>query len=159
MKRNRFDKNFLRGVSLAAFIILPFLLRKHSLKDALLAFLLNAITNNWMDLYLVYHKKLKYPIRLLPKLFKTNVAFDYLLYPTTSVLINQVTKKDSFLKTVGKALGFILCIFGVELWAVKNTKLIKWKNGWQWYHSIISLLIKSLLNILTVRTIKKWDEK
>ncbi|PKG23739.1 CBO0543 family protein [Niallia nealsonii] len=154
MKRNIFDKNFLRGVSLVAIILLPFLFKKNSLKYGLLAFLLNAITNGWMDQYLVYHKKLEYPIRFMPKLFKKNVAFDYLLYPTVSVFLNNITEKDGKRMTFVKVLGMILCIFGVEIWATKNTKLIKWKNGWKWYHSIIGLAIKSWLNIWVVKMIK-----
>jgi len=155
MKETRFDKNFLKGVSLAAIILLPFFLRKQSLKEGLLAFLLNGITNNWLDFYLVSHKKLEYPIRLFPKLFKINIAFDFLLYPTVSVLINKVTQEDGFFRLSAKVFGFIIGIFAVELWAVKKTSLIRWKNGWNWYHTIGSMVIKSILNVLAVRIIKK----
>ncbi|GKU85089.1 CBO0543 family protein [Niallia sp. NCCP-28] len=157
MTRNIFDKNFLRGVSVAAIILLPFLLRKNSLKYGLIAYLLNAITNGWLDQYLVNHKKLEYPIRFMPKLFQKNVAFDYLLYPTASVFLNNVTEKDGGAMTFIKVIGLILGIFTVEVWAAQKTKLIKWKNGWNWYHTIISLAIKSLLNIWAVRIIKKFS--
>ncbi|WP_309143480.1 CBO0543 family protein [Bacillus sp. V3B] len=31
-----------------------------------------------------------------------------------------------------------------ETWLEKNTSLIKWKNGWNWYHTYVSAFLKYL---------------
>jgi hypothetical protein len=50
-------------------------------------------------------------------------------------------------------------MFFIELWAEKRTKLIEWKTGWMWYHTIASVTLKSYLNRMVIGWIRKVEKK
>lgn len=145
------DKNILRGFFVLGIGLLTLVLRKPPIKDWLLVYLWNAVTNGIIDKIVVSYNTVKYPTRLLPKIFKINFLFDYLLYPTMTVIFNQLTEKDHkpFIIFI-KLFCFTIPMILVELWAERKTGLIKFKKGWKWYHSFISLNVKSLVTRLWI---------
>ncbi|MDG5789224.1 hypothetical protein QA612_17330 [Evansella sp. AB-P1] len=160
MKRNIvFEKLFLRFSLVLGLLLLPIIFRKPPIKDWLLVFLWNSATNGIIDRLVVSYNIIQYPVRLLPKRFRINILFDYLLYPIITVTYNQLTKKDKPMKMVVKLLCFTIPMILIEVWAERNTRLIKFRNGWKWYHSFISLNIKSLLTRLWIGGVRRIEEK
>jgi hypothetical protein len=157
--KNKFEKRFLRVLFILTLSALPFLFRKHPMKDSMLAFLLNGYTNGIVDRFVVNHKLIRYPVRYFRKEFKIHVLFDFLLYPTVSVIINQLTKNDKPLVVIYKILLFIFPMFFIELWAERKTNLITWRRSWKWYHTLLTLTVKSVLNRLMIGAIRVLDEK
>jgi hypothetical protein len=157
--KNKFEKRFLRVLFILTLSALPFLFRKHPMKDSMLTFLLNGYTNGIVDRFVVNHKLIRYPVRYFRKEFKIHVLFDFLLYPTVSVIINQLTKNDKPLVVVYKILLFIFPMFFIELWAERKTNLITWRKSWKWYHTLLTLTVKSVLNRLMIGAIRVLDEK
>lgn len=160
MKGNKFDKTFLWAVFIINLIILPLIVfRKPPIKDWLLVYLYNAVTNGIADRILSYYKIVKYPVRFLPKLFKGHILFDYLIYPTLTVLYNQITMKDRPFAIFYKVFYFTTPMFLIEYWAVRKTGLIKWNKGWEWYHTFISVCIKSLITRSFIGVVRVIDER
>jgi hypothetical protein len=157
--KNKFEKRFLRVLFILTLSALPFLFRKHPMKDSILTFLLNGYTNGIVDRFVVNHKLIRYPVRYFRKEFKIHVLFDFLLYPTVSVIINQLTKNDKPLVVIYKILLFIFPMFFIELWAERKTNLITWRRSWKWYHTLLTLIVKSVLNRLMIGAIRVLDEK
>ena len=157
--RKKFEKNFLRVLSVIFLGTLPFLLRKNNIKDSILILAINGYSNCIIDRFLVNRKILKYPVRLFAKDFKFNFIFDFLFYPVFSLFVYRWTKNDNPLKIFFKTTLGITSILFVEIWAEKNTDLIKWRKGWKWYHSFISMNFKSLSNRALIAAIKMKAEK
>ncbi|MED4268573.1 CBO0543 family protein [Priestia megaterium] len=157
--KNKFEKRFLRVLFILALSALPFLFRKPPMKESMLTFLLNGYTNGIVDRFVVNHKLIRYPVRYFRKEFKIHVLFDFLLYPTVSVIINQLTKNDKPLVVIYKILLFIFPMFFIELWAERKTNLITWRRSWKWYHTLLTLTVKSVLNRLMIGVIRVLDEK
>ncbi|SDI28964.1 CBO0543 family protein [Alteribacillus bidgolensis] len=158
-KNNKRDELFLGGLLVLGLGILPFIFRKPPIKDWLLVYLWNAVTNIIIDHCIVSADIVRYPIRLLPKTFKSNVLFDFLLYPAMTIAYNQKTKDDKFITSLFKLLIYIVPMTIIEELAEKKTKLITFKKGWKWYHSFFSLYIKSLLDRLWIKWVRRTEEK
>jgi hypothetical protein len=150
-----FEKGFLKFLFFFTLLLYPFLLKRMGMKNFLLTFLLNGFTNGIIDKFIVNRKLIKYPVRLLKRDFRIHVLFDFLLYPVTSILINETTKKDGVIITVCKTLSFVSVIVLVETWAEKYTKLIRWSRKWNWYYSFLSMTVKSLLNRMIIGSLRK----
>ncbi|MGD6857024.1 CBO0543 family protein [Bacillus infantis] len=159
MGRNASDRKVLWFMSIFSICILFFTLRKPPIKDWLLAYLFNAYTNGIIDKYVVSKKYVSYPVRFLPKLSDINILFDYLFYPTASLLANQVTSRDKGVLLFVKMIVITFIMFRIESWAERRTRLVKWQKGWTGYHSFASLTIKSLLNRYIIEAIRKVDYK
>ncbi|MDE5414303.1 CBO0543 family protein [Alkalihalobacterium chitinilyticum] len=156
----KLDKFILGTLFVVGIGLLPLALRKRPIKDWLLVFLWNAATNGIIDNFVVTYNTVKYPTRLLPKVFKINILFDFLLYPTMTMFYNQFTEKDNKPLTIFlKLLCFTIPMILIELWAERNTGLIKFKRSWKWYHSFISLNVKSLVTRLWIGLVRKMEEK
>lgn len=160
MKMYKFEKSFLRVVFIINLIaVIPIIMRKPPIKDWVLVYLFNAVTNCFIDNYLTERGTVKYPIRFLPKRFKTHILFDFLIYPTLTVLYNQITMKDKLFSVIIKTFYFTIPMFFIEFWAVRKTDLIKWNKGWKWYHTFISITIKSLMTRLIIGVIRVIDNR
>ncbi|NRD79583.1 hypothetical protein HPT25_19670 [Bacillus sp. BRMEA1] len=158
MKKNKFEITFLKTILIINLILLfPVLIRKRPIKDWLLAYLFNAVTNSLADNYLTEKRTVEYPVRLLHKRFKTHVLFDYLIYPTMTVIYNQITMKDKPLVIALKTLFFTIPMFCIEFWAVRKTDLIRWNHGWKWYHSFLGVTIKSLMTRFFIGVVRWID--
>lgn len=155
MKNNKFERNVLISFFILSVGLLPFLLKKPPIKDWLLAFFMNAYSNVILDRLFVHSHFLEYPVRLMPRKFKVNLLFDQLIYPTISIIINQVTKMDKPFTILAKMTSILIPVFLVEFFAERKTNLINWKKGWRWYHSLTSMFVKSLVNRLLIGGIRK----
>ncbi|WP_332695080.1 CBO0543 family protein [Halalkalibacter lacteus] len=113
------------------------------MKDWILVYVYNAVTNGIIDKMIVKRNIVQYPVRLLPKLFNIHILFDFFVYPTITVMYNQITYKNKPLLIFYKLLYFTIPMLLLELWAEKKTDLIKWNKGWKWYHTLITITIKS----------------
>ncbi|MFB6465515.1 CBO0543 family protein [Cytobacillus sp. Hz8] len=155
MRRKQFNQNFLQ-VNLILYLIILFiaLFRKPPIKDWLLVYLFNAVTNGIADSILSAYKTVSYPIRFFPKIFKTHILFDYLIYPTVTVVYNQLTYKDKPFAIFYKVFLITIPMVLMEHWAVKRTKLIRWNKGWNWYYTFISISIKTLFTRLMIGMIR-----
>ncbi|OIJ12033.1 hypothetical protein BKP35_11120 [Anaerobacillus arseniciselenatis] len=159
MKGNKYDKLFLRTATVLTLLSLMILLfRKPPIKDWVIVYLFNAVTNGIIDNFMTSYKIVKYPVRFFPKVFKTHILFDFLVYPTLTILYNQVTEKDNYVAIFYKLLYFTVPMFFIECWAVKKTNLIKWEKGWEWYHTFVSVTIKSLVTRFIIGIIRKVDK-
>lgn len=138
------QKFVLRLLLLGGISSLPFLFKKPPLKDWLLIYSLTAVISGIVDTILISKKYLEYPVRLLPNFFKIHFVFDFVLCPIIMVWYAQLTYKDKLPKIILKLLPFTTIHIIIESIAEKNTHLIKWKNGWHWYHSFITMTIKYL---------------
>ncbi|WP_256243729.1 CBO0543 family protein [Bacillus sp. V3B] len=77
MKERKFSKLFLRLTLVVALGALPITLRKPPIKDWIIVYLFNAVTNGIIDNIFTSLKIIKYPVHLLPKLFEKSVNFDF----------------------------------------------------------------------------------
>lgn len=146
MKGKQFDKLFLIIVFISNIaVLIPVIMRKPPIKDWIIVYFFNAATNFIADSYLSAHKIVRYPVRFLPKVFKTHILFDFFIYPTFSIIYNQMTIKDKPFAIFYKLVLFTFPMFIIEFWAERRTNLIEWGRGWRWYHTVISVIVKSLM--------------
>ena len=157
--RNKLERRFLIYTTIIFLGGLPLVLKKVNIKDSLLILFMNGYTNAIVDRFLVNRNILSYPVRFIPKEFKSNVLFDFLYLPTVSLWLYQLTKNDKPFKIIFKIVPIVSSLFLFELWAEKNTKLIKWKKEWKWYYSLISLNIRTLFSRLVIEIINILDKK
>ncbi|WP_328165147.1 CBO0543 family protein [Cytobacillus praedii] len=76
--------------------------------------------------------------------------------PLVLLYYNKWTLNRKPLGIILKLFPFVIPLILFKTYAAKRTKLITWKKGWTWYHSLISLIIKLLLCrsiIAIIRTI------
>jgi hypothetical protein len=160
MRERKANKSFLHTfLVLNLLAIVPILLRKPPLKEWLLVFLFDGFINGLADRFIVAHNFVSYPVRLLPKVFKTHVLFDYLISPTFTVLFNQFTEKDRPAKIGLKLVLLLMPLSIVEFLAAKYTRLINWKSGWKWYYSFVTLSLKSLIIRAVIGLVRRIDSK
>ncbi|MFP3669229.1 CBO0543 family protein [Priestia sp. SIMBA_032] len=157
--RNKLERRFLKYTTIIFLGSLPLVLKKVNIKDSLLILFMNGYTNAIVDMFLVNRNILSYPVRFIRKEFKLNVLFDLLYLPTVSLWLYQLTKNDKPFKIIVKIVSTVSSLFLFELWAEKNTKLIKWKKGWKWYYSLISLNVRTLFSRLVIEIIHIIEKK
>lgn len=156
MRKNTLQKRILTIVLLINTIILiPLILRKPPIKDWIIVYLFNAVTNIIIDTFLSTYKIVKYPVRLFPKIFKTHLLFDFFIYPTFTVFYNQITYKDKALKAFFKLIIITIPPFLIEVLAVKKTEFIVWSEKWKWYHTFFSIILKSSFTRLFIGIIRR----
>lgn len=149
------EKKFLYGLLILSIGILPVLMNRSPKKVWLFAYLFNAITNIILDKWVTMNF-ISYPTRLLPKIFNLHILYDALLYPMFTVIFNQLTSKDKLIAIVYKLLFFSVPLTAFEFWAERKTGLIKWRNGWRWYHTFLSVNLKSLFTRGMVSIIRRF---
>ncbi|UJL46149.1 hypothetical protein KFZ58_17600 [Virgibacillus sp. NKC19-16] len=161
MKGNKVEKIMLRGSMIFSLISLLILLsrKRRSIKDWLLAYLFNGISNGIIDNVLASYKVLQYPVRYVPKVFKSNVLFDFLVYPTFTVFFNQWTDKDKPKTILLKLLVFTVPTTFLEYLIEKKTNLLKWNKWWKWYHTMAFTTFKSLGTKGVVELVKKVSNR
>lgn len=86
---------------------------------------------------------IEYPVRLLPKCFKTSLLFEVLVFPVLCILYNQTTRTRRLGGIIGYALLFSAGITAIEYPLELYTNLIKYKN-WSWYTTFFTLTLAFL---------------
>ena len=66
-----------------------------------------------------------------------------------------MTEKDKPLSTFYKLVSLVIPLFFIEFWAVRRTDLIKWKKGWNWYYTLGSIILKSLVTRSLIEIVRK----
>ncbi|MCT8138420.1 hypothetical protein H1D32_12095 [Anaerobacillus sp. CMMVII] len=160
MKSKKTQRKFLRiALILNLLALIPLIGRKPPVKDWIIVYLFNAVTNGLIDNVLSKYKIVKYPVRLFSKAFDTHILFDFFLYPTFTIWYNQMTSKDKIFPIIYKLFLITIPPFFIELWAERKTDLIQWSNKWKWYHTFFGLILKSLVTRLVIAVVRKADEK
>lgn len=158
MKRKKVQRKFLRYVLFINLLVLiPLFLRKKPIKDWVIVYLYNALTNGIIDQVLTKLKIVRYPVRFFPKLFNVHLLFDLLIYPTFTILYNQITYKDTILPIIYKLFLLTLPPFFIEFWAERKTDLVHWSKKWKWYHTYFSIILKSLTTRMFIGVIRAMD--
>lgn len=152
------DIKILKVICYLSLASLPILFKKYHLKDWLLTFFIKAYYSQLVDSFVVANKKVTYPIRVFPKIFNTNIAFNMLLFPIACVIYNRITSKSNVKQAISRVFILSIPITLGEIWFEKNTKLIKYHNGWKWYFSFISLTFSFWLVRLTIEVIRRLDK-
>lgn len=154
--RAKFEKGFLYVLLFTTASLLPFLMNKPPRRDWIFAYFWNAATNILLDKIAVKRGWIAYPTRLLPGVFSTHILFDALLYPTATVLYNQMTRNNKPFAVVAKVLLFAVPLTVIEIWADRHTGLIRWGKGWKWYHTFLSVTVKSLWTRSAGEMFSRW---
>jgi hypothetical protein len=141
---------FLYFLGISSFI---YLIKKPLAKEWLLVFFIKSYYASLVDNLVVKRGYVQYPTRF-PKQVKTSVLFDYILFPITCVFYNQLTKDSRIIQCLLKVLYFSIPMTIAELWLEKNTRLIKYKNGWNWTTTFYSLSFSLLLVRFTMSVIR-----
>jgi hypothetical protein len=144
MVHKKNEKYFLHGLLILSIAVLSFLMVRQPKKKWLIVYSFNAITNIILDKW-VTKNFISYPTRLFPKIFNIHILYDAFLYPIGTVIYNQWSSKDKLIAIVYKLLFFSVPLTIFEFWAERKTGLIKWSNGWRWYHTFLSVTLKSLI--------------
>jgi hypothetical protein len=138
------ERQILKFSLILGLFFLPILFRKPSFKIWSTIYLTNGIVSHLTDRALVAQKKLSYPVRLVPKLTKNSLVYDYIICPLISVAYCQATNHSKPLGILGKGILFALPQVAIEYLAERKTKLIRYKNGWTVLHSYIGILVVKL---------------
>lgn len=148
------EVKFLLFSMLVSLFLLPFAIIKRPLKDWIIVYLVSIIGNSLADRYLVSKGFLKYKIRPFPKKFSIHLPFDLFHYPLMLLYYNQWTLNSNLFGILLKVFPFIIPQIVIETIAAKKTNLISWNNGWNWYHSFLSLIVKFYLCRLIIGLIR-----
>lgn len=140
----RNEKKFLWILFLGSLFAYPFtIIRKSPIKDWIIVFSLVGLISGIIDKILTEKGFLKYPTTILKNLGISG-TFDFMLCPLMNVIFNQFTYKDRPIYIFLKVLLFTTPMSLFEKWLEKNTSLIRWRNGWSWYHTFFSITLKYL---------------
>lgn len=132
------EKKLLNLLNVLCIISLPFLFRGSKMRENLLIFFSKGVLATLIDAYVVATKKVEYPVRPFPKIFKTNIIYDVLFFPILSVIWVKISYNDKFRKILLKSLIFSVPM-SIGQWVMeRNTRLFKWKN-WSPLHTFGSV--------------------
>jgi hypothetical protein len=153
------ERWIIRSGIIFGIVSFPTLFRKRPRKLWVSLFLINCIVNYAFNKSLVTTKKIKYPVRFLPKIFKINFVYDYLVCPYLSIWYCRSTYNSNISGVLGKLLLWGLPQAAYEIWLEKRTKLMEFKGNWKWFHSlflvfVVKLLSRGVLEVLKGRIIK-----
>ncbi|MBT2686662.1 hypothetical protein J7I93_00530 [Bacillus sp. ISL-47] len=134
----------------------PTLFKKPSAKTWLPLFLASCLVNYFFDSVLVRTGKVKYPIRLFPRLTKINIAYDFFVCPYLSIWYCQSTLKASFPEILKKLILFSLPQGLYEIFLEKKTNTLQFQESWKWFHSVLLVfLVKIITRIMLILFAKK----
>ncbi|MCL7749043.1 CBO0543 family protein [Halalkalibacter alkaliphilus] len=133
----------------------PTLFKRPSVKFWLPLFIVDGLVNYAFDKTLVKTKKLKYPVRFLPKKFEINVIYDFLVCPILSVWYCQSTYNSKLPGIIGKLMLFGIPQAVYEIWLERCTKALKFKGGWTWVHSMFAVFIVKIISRIFLEICKR----
>lgn len=139
------ERNILIVSLLIGIAFLPILFRRPSFKLWSTIYIINGLLSHLMDRILVEKNKLVYPKRLLPKYFKISLVYDYFVCPIITVLYCQSSYYSKLSGTIAKGFLFAVPQIFFEAFSEKNTKLIKYKNGWNALYSYLGIVFVKLM--------------
>ncbi|QGQ45153.1 CBO0543 family protein [Metabacillus sediminilitoris] len=146
--------NLLTALCIASF---PFLFKGTKMRENLVVFFSKGVIATLIDAYVVGTKKIEYPVRPFPKIFKTNIIYDMLFFPILSVIWVKLSYNDNLSKILLKSLIFSVPMSIGQWYFEKNSGLFKWKK-WTPFHTFgcvnfTLFIIRGLVGLL-----KKLDK-
>ncbi|MBT2661962.1 CBO0543 family protein [Bacillus sp. ISL-45] len=132
------EKKLLRLLVSLCFISLPFLFKGKKMRENLVIFFSKGVLATLVDAYVVGTKRVEYPVRPFPKVFRTNILYDILFFPILSVIWVRISYNDNLLRILLKSLIFSIPMSYGQWFMEKNTKLFKW-NKWSPFHTFVSV--------------------
>ncbi|MFC0470884.1 CBO0543 family protein [Halalkalibacter kiskunsagensis] len=147
------------GIVFGIFSIIT-LFEKPSVKIWFPLYVINCLVNYIFDKVLVETKQVKYPIRLLPKIFKINVVYDYLVCPYLSIWYCQSTYHSKLSGIVGKLMLFATPQAIYEIILEKKTNSLEFTGNWRWLYSfflvfVVKVISRGVLELFKLKTTKK----
>jgi hypothetical protein len=128
------EKKMLLGLFALCIVSLPFLFKGSKMRENLVIFFSKGILSTLLDAYVVGSKRIEYPVRPLPKIFKTNIIYDMLFFPLLSVIWVKQSYNDNLGKILLKSLTWSIPMSVGQWYLEKNSRLFKWKK-WSIFHT------------------------
>ncbi|MEH7097453.1 CBO0543 family protein [Neobacillus vireti] len=132
------EKKLLNILTSLCYVSLPFLFKGSKMRENLVIFFSKGVLATLVDAYVVGTKRVEYPIRPFPKIFKTNIIYDILFFPILSVIWVRISYHDKLWKILLKSLIFSVPMSLGQWYMEKNTRLFKW-NKWTPFHTFASV--------------------
>ncbi|MDR0137603.1 CBO0543 family protein [Metabacillus idriensis] len=151
------EKTMIKGLFVLCAVMFPFVIRKPNVKEMLIVFFAKGILSTLIDAYVVNTKRIEYPIRPFPKIFKTNILFDMVFFPLLSVIWVRQSYKDNLPGILLKSLTWSVPMSIAQWYMEKRTRLFKWKK-WSVFHTFASVSF-TLFTIRALAELVKWADK
>lgn len=146
------EKKLLNLLTALCMVSLPFLFKGPKMRENLVVFFSKGVIATLIDAYVVGTKRLEYPVRPFPKIFKTNIIYDMLFFPLLSVIWVKLSYNDHLGKILLKSFIFSVPMSIGQWYFEKNSGLFKWKK-WTPFHTFASVnftlfIIRGLVGLL-----------
>lgn len=128
------EKKLLNLITALCVVSLPFLFKGSKMRENLVIFFSKGVIATLIDAYVVETKRLEYPIRPFPKIFKANIIYTMLFFPLLSVIWVKLSYNDNLGKILLKSLIFSVPMSIFQWYFEKNSRLFKWKK-WTAFHT------------------------
>jgi hypothetical protein len=151
------EKKLLNLLTALCIVALPFLFKGPKMRENLVIFFSKGVIATLLDAYVVGTKRLEYPVRPFPNIFKTNIIYDILFFPLLSVIWVKLSYNDHLGKILLKSLLFSVPMSNGQWYFEKNSGLFKWKK-WTPYHTFSSVNFTLFTIRGLVGLIKKLDK-
>lgn len=147
MSQKKLEKRIELSSWVVTALLLVIFVRKNKLREAQVAFLFKQVITWVFGLLVVEKNLISYPSRFFfKKTIKSSFTFEYFVYPALCALFNLYYPKN---KNIFIKIGYYFFHAGIitafEVYAVKYTNLIKYKN-WTWYWSFITIALTNFLS-------------
>ncbi|WP_332307634.1 CBO0543 family protein [Cytobacillus praedii] len=126
------------------------------MRENLVVFFSKGVLATLVDAYVVGTKRVAYPVRPFPSIFKTNLIYDILFFPILSVIWVKISYNDRLPMILLKSLLFSVPMSIGQWYFEKNTKLFKWEK-WSIFHTFGSVCFTLFTIRGFVGLIKKID--
>ncbi len=155
------EKKLLNLLLVLCTISLPLLFTGRKIRENLVIFFSKGVIATLIDAYVVGTKKVAYPVRPFPKIFKTNIIYDILFFPLLSVVWVKLSYNDKLPKIILKSLLFSVPMSLGQWFFERNTRLFMWKK-WSPLHTFASVnftlfTIRGLVGLLKKIDVKNKD--
>jgi hypothetical protein len=151
------EKKLLNLLTALCIVALPFLFKGPKMRENLVIFFSKGVIATLLDAYVVGTKRLEYPVRPFPNIFKTNIIYDILFFPLLSVIWVKLSYNDHLGKILLKSLLFSVPMSIGQWYFEKNSGLFKWKK-WTPFHTFASVNFTLFTIRGLVGFIKKIDK-
>ncbi|MEK3808694.1 CBO0543 family protein [Metabacillus sp. SLBN-84] len=128
------EKKLLKGLFGLCVVLFPFAMKRSALKEVLIIFLGKGVISTLMDVFYVRTKRIAYPVRPLPHIYKTNILYDFLFFPLLSVFWIRQCYKDRLPMVLLKSLTWSVPMSIGQWYLEKTTNLFHWKR-WTIFHT------------------------
>ncbi|MGD6833543.1 CBO0543 family protein [Sutcliffiella halmapala] len=132
------EKKMLNALFTLCIVSLPFLFKGSKMRENLVVFFSKGVLATLLDAYVVGSKRVEYPVRPFPKIFKTNIIYDMLFFPLLSVIWVKQSYNDNLGNILLKSLTWSIPMSVGQWYFEKNSRLFNWKK-WSPLHTFVSV--------------------